>query len=204
MRCNARPQGCARAAVAKAIVEVLGDEIGDTKARRGSLAYVRGSNGCQVRDAAIQRAGRFWRGNDGIPDGQCRPQVPTLAFRWLSGSESDAGTRWGAPLDARHRRGEVLVSDMLKAIYINVPKTGSTSVKTALALAGDERTDVWHNLNGATKETYFVFAFARDPMARFVSAYNQVDDLHPFANLHATNLSCTSPAPDSHISMMSP
>ena len=80
-------------------------------------------------------------------------------------------------MQARHRRGEVLVSDKLRAIYVNVPKTGSTSVKTALAVVGDERTDLWHNLNGATRSTYFVFAFARDPMARFVSAYNEVEDL---------------------------
>ena len=178
MRCDASPQEFARAGVAEAIAKVLRDERGDVEAgRRGSLAYVRGSDGCQNRNAAIQRADRLWRLTDGIPDGQCRPQVPTLAFRWLAGSENDIRTTWGAPLQTRHRRGEVIVSDKLRAIYVNVPKTGSTSVKTALALVGDERTDLWHNLNGATRSTYLVFAFARDPMARFVSAYNEVEDL---------------------------
>lgn len=173
MRRHIRPQECLRKEVARAVAGVLGYKKGGAAgAGRKSLVYIRGRNGCSAREAALGRAERSWSWKGGSPAGKCRPQVPTLAFRWLAGSGRKRVTPWGAPLGARHRQGEVLVSEMLKAIYVNVPKTGSSSVKRALA---SQRTEMWHNLDGATKDTYVVFAFARDPMARFLSAYNEVD-----------------------------
>jgi hypothetical protein len=95
---------------------------------------------------------------------------PPLAFRWLKPAEA-AGPHMLIP---RHPQGQVLVSDEYRFIFVHVPKAGSTTVRALLWERGGIDNLILSSLDLHQRSTYLTFAFVRDPLRRFVSAYDEV------------------------------
>ena len=96
--------------------------------------------------------------------------TPPLAFRWLKSAEA-AGPHLLIP---RHPRGQVLVSDEYRFIFVHVPKAGSTTVRALLWERGGIDNQILSRLDLHRRSTYLTFAFVRDPLRRFVSAYDEI------------------------------
>ena len=141
--------------------EFLGKDSGDRQGSK-SLTYTKNGGDCHPRVdmEGWGRARTRWQSE------LCKWQRPEIAFRWLG----DEG-------GGRHRRGEVMVSHTWKTVYVNVPKTGSSSVKSIIFNHAGQA--VWHELGRSVQETYLVFAFVRDPFKRYLSAYHQVNVANP-------------------------
>ena len=95
---------------------------------------------------------------------------PPLAFRWLK----SIATEGPHVLIPRHPQGQVLVSDEYRFIFVHVPKAGSTTVRALLWERGGIDNLILSSLDLHRRSTYLTFAFVRDPLRRFVSAYDEV------------------------------
>ena len=93
-----------------------------------------------------------------------------LAFRWLK-SAAPLGPLLFVP---RHPRGQVLVSDDYRFIFVHVPKAASTTIRALLWDRGGIDNLIYSTQAGYKLATYLTFAFVRDPLKRFVSAYSEV------------------------------
>jgi hypothetical protein len=73
-----------------------------------------------------------------------------------------------------------VISDPFKCIFVEVPKTGSTSIRSILGHPAKPHLNIWQIFNSVTEEqfrTYFKFGFVRNPWDRAVSLYERKEGL---------------------------
>ncbi|EKX54513.1 hypothetical protein GUITHDRAFT_132225 [Guillardia theta CCMP2712] len=140
-------------------------------------------------DAAVDRCSATrltvssWNQVNSFNVSRCRPSHHN-AFRWLTTRGYDIIT-----MASRHSRGQaresltipqtedlmqVVVSDQYRFIFIQVPKAASTTVRVLLWNYGGKDAETYDKLPLHKKLTYFTFAFVRDPVSRFISAYDEI------------------------------
>lgn len=68
----------------------------------------------------------------------------------------------------------MLVSNAFRFIYVHVPKAASTTVRALLWEREGIDDLVYSHLDKYQRETFLTFAFVRDPLRRFISAYDEV------------------------------
>ncbi|KAB2312490.1 sulfotransferase family protein [Betaproteobacteria bacterium SCN2] len=73
-----------------------------------------------------------------------------------------------------------MISDVYKCIFVEVPKTGSTSIRTIIGNPRKPHMNIWQIANEAGEKkffTYFKFGFVRNPWDRAVSLYERKEGL---------------------------
>lgn len=73
-----------------------------------------------------------------------------------------------------------MISDPLKCIFIEVPKTGSTSIRSIVGNPLKPHQNIWQIFNSIDTEkfsSYFKFGFVRNPWDRAVSLYERKEGL---------------------------
>jgi Sulfotransferase family len=74
----------------------------------------------------------------------------------------------------------IVVSDKFKCIFVEVPKTGSTSIRSIIGYAPKPHFNICQIANEIDKErfvSYFKFGFVRNPWDRAVSLYERKEGL---------------------------
>ena len=66
------------------------------------------------------------------------------------------------------------MSNAFRFIYVHVPKAASTTVRALLWEREGIDDLVYSHLDKYQRETFLTFAFVRDPLRRFISAYDEV------------------------------
>ena len=73
-----------------------------------------------------------------------------------------------------------MISDRLKCIFVEVPKTGSTSIRAIVGHPPKPHLNIWQIFGSIPQETfrsYFKFGFVRNPWDRAVSLYERKEGL---------------------------
>jgi hypothetical protein len=73
-----------------------------------------------------------------------------------------------------------VVSDQLKCIFVEVPKTGSTSIRAIVGNPPKPHLNIWQLFNSTDPQrfqSYFKFGFVRNPWDRAVSLYERKEGL---------------------------
>jgi len=73
-----------------------------------------------------------------------------------------------------------MVSDQYRCIFIEVPKTGSTSIRSIVGNPLKPHQNIWQVFNSVNSDTfraYFKFGFVRNPWDRAVSLYERKEGL---------------------------
>lgn len=73
-----------------------------------------------------------------------------------------------------------MISDEFKCIFVEVPKTGSTSIRHIIGHPRKPHLNIWQIANEVSKEkfdAYFKFGFVRNPWDRAVSLYERKEGL---------------------------
>jgi len=73
-----------------------------------------------------------------------------------------------------------VISDKYKCIFIEVPKTGSTSIRSVIGHPKKPHLNIWQIGNEIEQEkfiSYFKFGFVRNPWDRAVSLYERTEGL---------------------------
>ncbi len=160
--------GCTRNFTAAAVEEALAGSGGAGFERR-ALYF----SGRREADAACTRVRNGVRSDVDTAASLEKVAVQsraTLGFRWLE----SAGRSAPHLFVPRHPRGQVLVSDEYRFIFVHVPKAASTTVRALLWDRGGVDNLVYSKQTAYKRATYLTFAFVRDPLKRFVSAYDEV------------------------------
>lgn len=79
-----------------------------------------------------------------------------------------------------------MVSDRFKCIFVEVPKTGSTSIRALIGEPPKPHQNIWQifsSIDGPRFESYFKFGFVRNPWDRAVSLYERNEGLRLKAHL---------------------
>ena len=73
-----------------------------------------------------------------------------------------------------------MISDQFKCIFVEVPKTGSTSIRSIIGEPPKPHLNIWQIFNSTSAEkfgSYFKFGFVRNPWDRAVSLYERKEGL---------------------------
>lgn len=73
-----------------------------------------------------------------------------------------------------------MISDLYKCIFVEVPKTGSSSIRSIIGEPRKPHLNIWQIANEAGREkflAYFKFGFVRNPWDRAVSLYERREGL---------------------------
>ena len=73
-----------------------------------------------------------------------------------------------------------MISDQLKCIFVEVPKTGSTSIRAIVGNPQKPHQNIWQIFNAVEREkfaAYYKFGFVRNPWDRAVSLYERKEGL---------------------------
>jgi hypothetical protein len=73
-----------------------------------------------------------------------------------------------------------VISDQLKCIFVEVPKTGSTSIRAIVGAPSKPHLNIWQIFSSIPTEkfsAYFKFGFVRNPWDRAVSLYERKEGL---------------------------
>ena len=73
-----------------------------------------------------------------------------------------------------------MISDNFKCIFVEVPKTGSTSIRTIIGHPHKPHLNIWQIANEIERDkfhSYFKFGFVRNPWDRAVSLYERKEGL---------------------------
>ena len=74
----------------------------------------------------------------------------------------------------------VVISDAFKCIFVEVPKTGSTSIRSIIGWPKKPHLNIWQIANEVEGEkffSYYKFGFVRNPWDRAVSLYERKEGL---------------------------
>jgi hypothetical protein len=75
-----------------------------------------------------------------------------------------------------------MICDQLKCIFVEVPKTGSTSIRAIVGEPPKPHQNIWQIFNSVSPDkfgNYFKFGFVRNPWDRAVSLYERKEGLTP-------------------------
>lgn len=73
-----------------------------------------------------------------------------------------------------------MISDQYKCIFVEVPKTGSTSIRSIVGHPPKPHVNIWqiaHEIDRERFTSYFKFGFVRNPWDRAVSLYERREGL---------------------------
>jgi len=73
-----------------------------------------------------------------------------------------------------------MISDRLKCIFVEVPKTGSSSIRAIVGQPAKPHLNIWQILSAVEPDkftSYFKFGFVRNPWDRAVSLYERNEGL---------------------------